>query len=140
MGCPLGALNCPLRHTTPMPLNFQPPAAPPANSRDRDRLSTVRTLCFILNESPDILSDRTLRCVSIGFEGFAKRVTHASSCTSTTSGACPNAGGSQSTATVLKVMSASISIREKEKSSAQTTIVDTASLVSRSEPHVLIWT
>ncbi|KAG9103942.1 RNA-binding component of cleavage and polyadenylation factor [Ceratobasidium sp. 370] len=37
-GCPLGPLHCPLRHTTPSPLNFGPPEA---SSVGRDRLATV---------------------------------------------------------------------------------------------------
>ncbi|KAF9517628.1 hypothetical protein BS47DRAFT_1313929 [Hydnum rufescens UP504] len=40
-GCPLGALHCPLRHTTPSPLNFQPPPPLPTHPRERERLSTV---------------------------------------------------------------------------------------------------
>ncbi|KAF8319847.1 uncharacterized protein EI90DRAFT_3000268 [Cantharellus anzutake] len=40
-GCPLGASQCPLRHTTPSALNFQPPPPPPTSFRERERLSTV---------------------------------------------------------------------------------------------------
>lgn len=40
-GCPLGPLQCPLRHTEPSPLNFQPPKAPPVHPRERERLATV---------------------------------------------------------------------------------------------------
>lgn len=39
-GCPLGPLHCPLRHTTPSPLNFGPADASAANL-GRDRLATV---------------------------------------------------------------------------------------------------
>ena len=40
-GCPLGPLHCPLRHTGPSPLNFQPPKQLPTHPRDRERLATV---------------------------------------------------------------------------------------------------
>jgi hypothetical protein len=40
-GCPLGPLHCPLRHTDPSPLNFQPAKQMPTHPRDRDRLATV---------------------------------------------------------------------------------------------------
>jgi len=40
-GCPLGPLHCPLRHTTPSVLNFQPPKQLPTHPRDRERLATV---------------------------------------------------------------------------------------------------
>jgi cleavage and polyadenylation specificity factor subunit 4 len=40
-GCPLGPLHCPLRHTTPSTLNFQPPKQLPTHPRDRERLATV---------------------------------------------------------------------------------------------------
>lgn len=40
-GCPLGPLHCPLRHTTPSALNFQPPKQLPTHPRERERLSTV---------------------------------------------------------------------------------------------------
>lgn len=40
-GCPLGPLHCPLRHTTPSPLNFQPPKQLPTHPRERERLATV---------------------------------------------------------------------------------------------------
>ncbi|KAI0322974.1 hypothetical protein OF83DRAFT_1273733 [Amylostereum chailletii] len=40
-GCPLGPLHCPLRHTLPSTLNFQPPKPMPTHPRDRERLSTV---------------------------------------------------------------------------------------------------
>jgi len=35
-GCPLGPLHCPLRHTMPSPMNFQPNQA-----KDAQRMSTV---------------------------------------------------------------------------------------------------
>jgi cleavage and polyadenylation specificity factor subunit 4 len=38
-GCPLGPLHCPLRHTGPSPLNFQPPK--PAYVLQRERMQTV---------------------------------------------------------------------------------------------------
>jgi cleavage and polyadenylation specificity factor subunit 4 len=41
VGCPLGPLHCPLRHTTPSSLNFQPPKQLPTHPRDRERLATV---------------------------------------------------------------------------------------------------
>ena len=40
-GCPLGPLQCPLRHTEPSPLNFQPPKPLPTHPRERERVSTV---------------------------------------------------------------------------------------------------
>jgi len=40
-GCPLGPLHCPLRHTTPSALNFQPHKQLPTHPRERERLSTV---------------------------------------------------------------------------------------------------
>jgi len=40
-GCPLGPLHCPLRHTNPSTLNFQPPRQLPTHPRERERLSTV---------------------------------------------------------------------------------------------------
>lgn len=40
-GCPLGPLHCPLRHTNPSPLNFQPPKQLPTHPRERERLATV---------------------------------------------------------------------------------------------------
>jgi cleavage and polyadenylation specificity factor subunit 4 len=40
-GCPLGPLHCPLRHTSPSPLNFQPPKQLPTHPRERERLATV---------------------------------------------------------------------------------------------------
>lgn len=39
-GCPLGPLHCPLRHTTPSPLNFGPQDGSSGNP-GRDRLATV---------------------------------------------------------------------------------------------------
>lgn len=49
-GCPRG-LDCPLRHTTPSALNFQPPPQPPVHPRDRERLATVRfTLSLTLSK------------------------------------------------------------------------------------------
>ncbi|GJJ15890.1 hypothetical protein Clacol_010168 [Clathrus columnatus] len=38
-GCPLGPIHCPLRHTTPSPLNFRPKDS--ANPRAGERLATV---------------------------------------------------------------------------------------------------
>lgn len=40
-GCPLGPQHCPLRHTTPSVLNFQPPKQLPTHPRERERLATV---------------------------------------------------------------------------------------------------
>ncbi|KAF9015257.1 hypothetical protein BDQ17DRAFT_1340745 [Cyathus striatus] len=40
-GCPLGPLHCPLRHTNPSALNFQPPRQLPTHPRERERLATV---------------------------------------------------------------------------------------------------
>lgn len=40
-GCPLGPLHCPLRHTEPSTLNFQPPKQLPTHPRERERLATV---------------------------------------------------------------------------------------------------
>lgn len=40
-GCPLGPLHCPLRHTEPSALNFQPPKQLPTHPRERERLATV---------------------------------------------------------------------------------------------------
>ncbi|EJC97472.1 uncharacterized protein FOMMEDRAFT_137600 [Fomitiporia mediterranea MF3/22] len=40
-GCPLGPLQCPLRHTNPSPQNFQPPKQVSMHPRDRKRLATV---------------------------------------------------------------------------------------------------
>lgn len=40
-GCPLGPLQCPLRHTQPSPANFQQTKPPPTHPRERERLSTV---------------------------------------------------------------------------------------------------
>ncbi len=40
-GCPLGPLHCPLRHTDPSALNFQPPKQLPTHPRERERLATV---------------------------------------------------------------------------------------------------
>lgn len=40
-GCPLGPQNCPLRHTSASPLNFQPPPTQPSGPRERERQSTV---------------------------------------------------------------------------------------------------
>jgi len=40
-GCPLGPLHCPLRHTSPSPMNFQPPKQLPTHPRERERLATV---------------------------------------------------------------------------------------------------
>lgn len=50
LGCPLGPLVCPLRHTAPAPSNFQPPPSLPNNPRDREKKTTVckhylRNLC-----------------------------------------------------------------------------------------------
>lgn len=40
-GCPLGPELCPLRHTDPSRLNFQPPKPMPSHPRERERLNTV---------------------------------------------------------------------------------------------------
>ena len=40
-GCPLGPSFCPLRHTEPSALNFQPPKQLPTHPRERERLATV---------------------------------------------------------------------------------------------------
>ncbi|KZT44475.1 hypothetical protein SISSUDRAFT_1038995 [Sistotremastrum suecicum HHB10207 ss-3] len=64
-GCPLGPLHCPLRHTNPSPLNFQPPKQLPVHPRDRERLSTVckhwlRGLCK-KGDSCEFLHEYNLR-------------------------------------------------------------------------------
>ncbi|KDQ16832.1 hypothetical protein BOTBODRAFT_106517 [Botryobasidium botryosum FD-172 SS1] len=63
-GCPRG-YNCPLRHTNPSPLNFQPPPPLPTHPRERERLATVckhwlRGLCK-KGDSCEFLHEYNLR-------------------------------------------------------------------------------
>jgi len=64
-GCPLGPQNCPARHTSASPLNFQPPPTQPSGPRERERQSTVckhwlRGLCK-KGENCEFLHEYNLR-------------------------------------------------------------------------------
>lgn len=64
-GCPLGTSACPLRHTQPVPLNFQPPPPIPSHPRDREKVLTVckhyiRGLC-IMGKNCEFLHEYNLR-------------------------------------------------------------------------------
>lgn len=67
-GCPLGPELCPLRHTDPSRLNFQPPKLMPSHPRERERLNTVckhwlRGLCKKVRPSPSPRNaSRLTRC------------------------------------------------------------------------------
>jgi cleavage and polyadenylation specificity factor subunit 4 len=67
--CPLGPNKCPLRHTTPAPINFKPPVPLPTNQRERDKKTTVckhylRNLCKV-GEDCEYTHDWNLRTMPV---------------------------------------------------------------------------
>lgn len=69
LGCPLGPAACPLRHTTPAPINFKPPPPLPTHPREREKKTTVckhylRNLCKV-GDNCEYTHDWNLRTMPV---------------------------------------------------------------------------
>ncbi|KAL1411195.1 RNA-binding component of cleavage and polyadenylation factor [Vanrija albida] len=69
LGCPLGPLECPLRHTTPAPINFKGTPPLPTHPREREKKTTVckhylRNLCKV-GDNCEYTHDWNLRTMPV---------------------------------------------------------------------------